>query len=81
VSVETLIKAFKIVSISDFLNGRSNKNQSWRASIDWIIKKAENLDKILSGTYCNSYQEKNAYQAIMDGGEVKVENEIDEIYK
>jgi hypothetical protein len=80
-SVETLIKAFKIVSVSDFLNGRGNKNQSWRASLDWIIKKAENLDKVLSGTYCNSYQEKNAYQTIMDGGEVKVENEINDVYK
>jgi hypothetical protein len=81
VSVETLIKAFKIVSVSDFLNGRSAKNQSWRVTLDWIIKKAENLDKILSGTYCNSYQEKLDYQAIMSGGETEKETAIDEIYK
>jgi hypothetical protein len=81
VSVETLIKAFKIVSISDFLNGRSASNRNWRASVDWIIKKAENLDKILSGVYCNSYQEKCDYRTIMDGGEVSGESQTEDIYK
>jgi hypothetical protein len=78
-SVESLIKAFKIISISDFLNGRNNNG--WNASFDWVIRKPDNLDKVLSGNYCSSAKEKLDYQTILDGGEVGNTTVEDEIYK
>jgi hypothetical protein len=77
-SVDALIKAFKIISISEFLNGRKT---DWSASFDWLIKKSENLDKVLSGNYCNSYQEKQRYQQIIQTGNTVTVNEDEEVYK
>lgn len=78
VSVDALIKAFKIISISEFLNGQKT---DWSASFDWLIKKSENLDKVLSGNYCNSYQEKQNYQSIMATGNATIQTNEEEVYK
>jgi hypothetical protein len=81
VSVEGLIKAFRIISVSDFLNGRTGVD--WKASFDWLIKKTENLDKVLSGYYCQSRRERQDYQTILNGGDVEIKNSKEEesIYK
>lgn len=78
ITVDSLLKAFKIVAATPFLNGTSNQ---FKTSPDWLLK-ANNLQKVLEGYYCRSYQEKKDYQTIMEGSEVShVENTVDDVYK
>jgi hypothetical protein len=78
-SVDALYKAFRIISVSDFLQG---KNQSkWQATADWLFKKTENIEKVLAGNYCSSPYEKQCYASIMSGEDTKFVTEEEDIYK
>lgn len=48
--MDKVIEAFNIVSKSDFLNGKNNKD--WKANFDWIMNDT-NMAKILDGNYNN----------------------------
>jgi hypothetical protein len=80
-SVDALMKAFRIIGISEFLQGKNQHN--WSATFDWLIKKPETLEKVLSGNYCNSYVEKQRYYEIMNGAEISggKEEAEDDVYK
>jgi hypothetical protein len=80
-SVDALMKAFRIIGISEFLQGKNQHN--WSATFDWLIKKPETLEKVLSGNYCNSYVEKQRYYEIMNGAEIAggKEEAEDDVYK
>lgn len=65
VGTEELIKAFKLISSSSFLNGSKTK---WAASFDWLVKSPDNLQKVLEGNYHKSdFTERQAYESIMHG--------------
>lgn len=77
-TVDSLYKAFKIVAATPFLNGSSNQ---FKTSPDWLLK-ANNLQKVIEGYYCRSYQEKNDYQTIMTGGDINANSHTSEdVYK
>lgn len=49
---DKVMEAFGIVSKSDFLNGKNNKD--WKANFDWIMNDT-NMAKILDGNYDKTY--------------------------
>ena len=51
---KTIGKVFKIVSESEFLNGKNNKG--WSANFDWILNPT-NFLKILEGNYNNKIEQ------------------------
>lgn len=73
-----MIKAIKLVSTSSFLIG---KRTDWQCTYDWIIKSPDNFTKILEGQYHKDYAEKQAYEAIMRGGNVEQPNTEDDYYR
>ncbi len=69
-----MIKVIKLVAASSFLNG---KRTDWQCTYDWIIKSPDNFTKIFEGQYHKDYAEKQAYDAIMRGGDVTQPKEDD----
>lgn len=68
-TVDDLIKCFRIVGISNFL--QNGLDGSWRADFDWIIRDSKGaFTKILEGVYCKTYQEKLEYERIIKGDEI-----------
>lgn len=73
-----MIKVIKLVAASSFLNG---KRTDWQCTYDWIIKSPDNFTKIFEGQYHKDYAEKQAYEAIMRGGNVEQPNTEDDYYR
>jgi hypothetical protein len=48
-SIDYWRKVFERMNRTPFLNGEGDRG--WRADFDWIIKNAENADKVMSGSY------------------------------
>lgn len=69
-----LYKCFHIIAATPFLSGESNQ---FKATFDWVIAKSQNLSKIYEGFYSKSFSEKQAYDAIMRGGDVTQSKEDD----
>lgn len=78
-SVADLVKVFRLIATSAFLNG--SKSSEWQCSYDWIIKSPDNFTKIIEGQYHKDYGERRAYETIMQGGEVNRQSTEDEFYK
>lgn len=77
-SVSDLIKVFRLVATSAFLNG--SKSKEWSCSFDWVIKSPDNFTKIIEGQYHKDYTEKRDYETIMRGGEVNQKTSSDDEY-
>lgn len=77
--VSDLIKAFKLIATSAFLNG--SKSSEWQCGYDWVIKSPDNLTKILEGQYHRDYPERRAFETIMNGGEVGHQQKETDFYK
>lgn len=73
-TVNDLYKCFYIIAATPFLSGESNQ---FKATFDWVIAKSQNLSKIYEGFYSKSFSEKQAYDAIMRGGDVTQPKEDD----
>lgn len=73
-TVEDLYKCFRIIAATPFLSGASNQ---FKATFDWCCAKSANLSKIYEGFYSKSFAEKQAYEAIMRGGDVTATKEDD----
>lgn len=79
-SVSDLIKVFRLVATSGFLNG--SKSKEWSCGFDWVIKSPDNFTKIIEGQYHKDYSEKRDYETIMHGGEVNQQSQAaDEYYR
>lgn len=65
-NLEQLYKSFKIIGATKFLNGTGEFNATFR----WLISKSENLDKVYTGFYARSFEERRSYEAIIGGGDV-----------
>lgn len=65
-----LIKCFRVISVTPFLNGTGG----FAAHFDWVIQKSQNLQKIYEGFYSRSISEKNEYERIMRGEDVTAKN-------
>ena len=77
-NVEDLIRAFKIVSICSFLQGKNNRN--WKASFDWLINDTKScFNRILEGEYCKGNEELAHYSAIINGLELDNAKENDNL--
>jgi hypothetical protein len=85
IGVDDVIKAFKIIRVSDFLNGRivASNGSTWKADFDWLFKKTETIRKVLEGNYTKSYNEADAYRKILAGTDTAPQDvsEEDSIYK
>ena len=66
-TVEDLYKVFRIIACTPFLSGESDK---FKCSFEWLTSKSSNLEKVYTGFYSRSYQEKRCYESIMRGEEV-----------
>lgn len=77
-TVEDLYKCFRIVNDTPFLSGLSNQ---FKATFDWVTAKSQNLSKIYEGFYSKSFAEKQAYEAIMRGGDVAQTKNEDDYYR
>lgn len=66
-TIGDLYKCFRVIASVPFLSGASDQ---FKADFDWLVKKAENLDKVYRGYYSRSAQEKRDYEAIMKGENV-----------
>ena len=57
-TVDDLMKAIKIISISSFCQGKNDRN--WRASFDWLIKDTKScFSRLFEGAYAFTQDEKN----------------------
>lgn len=63
--VERLVKVFRLISTSHFLNG--SKSPDWNCTFDWVIKSSENVAKILEGNYHRDHGEQADYNNILHG--------------
>lgn len=80
-SISDLFKVFALISTSSFLRGDST-NSTWRASYDWVVKSADNFQKIMEGTYhSRDFVERQDYEAIMREGSAVKKQEEDDFYK
>lgn len=61
-----LIKCFRIIAVTPFLNGTGG----FAAHFDWVIQKSQNLQKVYEGFYARSVSERNDYERIMMGEDV-----------
>lgn len=61
-----LIKCFRIIAITPFLNGVGG----FAAHFDWVIQKSQNLQKVYEGFYARSVSERSDYERIMKGEDV-----------
>jgi hypothetical protein len=78
---EEILKAFDIVSKSNFLNG--DNNTGWKASFNWIIKPNKFTD-IIEGAYKNksvSTETNNTESKVIDFGLEEEPLEMDLAYK
>lgn len=78
-TVDDLFKAFRIISVSEFLSGQ--KTNTWAASYDWLIKNPTNLTKVLEGQYNKDYNERRAYEDIIAGREPGANTNKEDIYR
>ena len=76
-TVEDLYKVFRIVACTPFLSGESDK---FKCSFEWLTSKSSNLEKVYTGFYSRSYQEKRDYELIMGGGEVHQQSQQEDDY-
>ena len=57
-TVDDLMKAIKIISISSFCQGKNDRN--WRASFDWLIRDTKScFSRLFEGAYAFTQDEKN----------------------
>ena len=57
-TVDDLMKAIKIISMSSFCQGKNDMN--WRASFDWLIKDTKScFSRLFEGVYAFTQDEKN----------------------
>ena len=57
-TVDDLMKAIKIISMSSFCQGKNDMN--WRASFDWLIKDTKScFSRLFEGAYAFTQDEKN----------------------
>ncbi len=57
-TVDDLMKAIKIISMSSFCQGKNDSN--WRASFDWLIKDTKScFSRLFEGVYAFTQDEKN----------------------
>lgn len=77
-TVNDLYKCFHIIAATPFLSGESNQ---FKATFDWCCAKSTNMSKIYEGFYSKSFVEKQAYEAIMRGGNVEQPNTEDDYYR
>ena len=57
-TVDDLMKAIKIISMSSFCQGKNDRN--WRASFDWLIKDTKScFSRLFEGAYAFTQDEKN----------------------
>ena len=57
-TVDDLLKAIKIISMSSFCQGKNDRN--WRASFDWLIKDTKScFSRLFEGAYAFTQDEKN----------------------
>lgn len=69
-NVDEMFNVMRIIGISDFLQGKNDKG--WTATFDWLINDTKGCyQKLLAGEYLKTGLEKDAYEAIMRGEEVK----------
>ena len=76
-TVEDLYKVFRIIACTPFLSGESDK---FKCSFEWLTSKSSNLEKVYTGFYSRSYQEKRDYELIMGGGEISHQSKQEEDY-
>lgn len=77
-SVEDLIKCFKIIACTPFLCGQTDK---FRAGFDWLTANSKNATKVWEGFYSRTYQEKRDHELIRNGGEVNQQTQSDDYYR
>ena len=57
-TVDDLMKAIKIISMSSFCQGKNDRN--WKASFDWLIKDTKScFSRLFEGVYAFTQDEKN----------------------
>ena len=57
-TVDDLMKAIKIISMSSFCQGKNDRN--WRATFDWLIKDTKScFSRLFEGAYAFTQDEKN----------------------
>lgn len=78
IEVVDLIKVFRLVSTSEFLTGARG---DWQCTFDWVVKSADNIQKILDGNYHKSYPEKLSFEYIMAGNEIPQAKNCDDEYR
>ena len=78
-TVTDLIKVFKLIATSSFLNG--SKSSDWRCSFDWVVKSPDNFTKIIEGQYHKDYGERRSFETILNGGDVNQSKQEDDYYK
>lgn len=63
-SVEDLIKAFEVISISSFCNGVNDRH--WKASFDWLIADTKScFNRLLEGDFIKGRYEMEQFESIM----------------
>lgn len=76
-TVADLIKCFRIIANSRFLQGGNNIN--WRATYDWLVKSPENITKVYEGSYTRDVEEQKEYTRIINDADA--EPIEDSVYK
>lgn len=76
-TVSDLYKCFQIIGCTPFLNG----SVSFSAHFDWVISKAQNLQKVYEGFYAHTAQEKMDYEAIMNDKKISQQTEEESFYR
>lgn len=72
-----LIKCFRIVAVTPFLNGTGG----FAAHFDWLIQKSQNLQKVYEGFYARSPAERSDYERIMNGESLAVKKKVNDVYR
>lgn len=73
-TVDDLIKAFKVISISSFCNGSNDR--LWKATFDWIINDTKScFNRLLEGDYLKGRYEKEQFEDIIAGKDLSLHND------
>lgn len=67
-TIDDLYRTFQMISISSYCNANHEKNRTWKASFDWLIKNTQNcFNRLLEGQFVSNKEEEAKAEKILNG--------------
>lgn len=67
-TTDDLYKAFQMISISSFCNAKHPRNETWKATLDWLIKDTNGcFNRLLEGEFAFTQSERDLAEKIKRG--------------